>query len=286
MTARQFAADETEQSGPRGFDDFELRLGDIMRGERATLGKSLLDVQRELKIKAAYIAAIENADPAAFETPGFVAGYVRSYARYLGMDPDWAYRTFCDEANFSATHGMTGTPRRPRSEPRAGRADLPRRPLHQRAHSVPAQEPAHLRRHRAGRARLDRRAAGADRRHRLRRRRRLPRGAEGPAGAGRADARGPGRRGSAVIGLPGHRRSAGRPLQAGRGRGAGPALSPQGARRAGADGARRPHRRRSTRAPSARWHRGRTPAAWRPPNLPATRPTARPRRCRPPSTRR
>ena len=42
----------------RGFDDYALRLGDIMRGERATLGKSLLDIQRELKIKAAYIAAI------------------------------------------------------------------------------------------------------------------------------------------------------------------------------------------------------------------------------------
>ena len=39
-----------------------------MRGERATLGKSLLDVQRELKIKATYIAAIENADVSAFET--------------------------------------------------------------------------------------------------------------------------------------------------------------------------------------------------------------------------
>ncbi len=42
----------------KGFDDYELKLGDIMRGERATLGKSLLDVQRELRIKASYISAI------------------------------------------------------------------------------------------------------------------------------------------------------------------------------------------------------------------------------------
>ena len=87
---------------PKGFDDYDLRLGDLMRGERATLGKSLLDVQRELKIKATYIAAIENADVSAFETAGFVAGYVRSYARYLGMDPDAAYQQFCAEANFTA----------------------------------------------------------------------------------------------------------------------------------------------------------------------------------------
>ena len=99
------STDEVEK--PKGFDDFELRLGDLMRGERATLGKSLLDVQRELKIKATYIAAIENADVSAFETQGFVAGYVRSYARYLGMDPDWAFRKFCVEANFTVAHGMS-----------------------------------------------------------------------------------------------------------------------------------------------------------------------------------
>ncbi len=103
---------------PRGFDDFDLRLGDVMRGERATLGKSLLDVQRELKIKATYIAAIENADPAAFETPGFIAGYVRSYARYLGLDPEWAYRSFCAEGNFETAHGMSSAASSKRSEPR------------------------------------------------------------------------------------------------------------------------------------------------------------------------
>ena len=96
-----------EADKPKGFDDFDLRLGDLMRGERATLGKSLLDVQRELKIKATYIAAIENADVSAFETPGFVAGYVRSYARYLGMNPDEAFARFCREANFQPAHGMS-----------------------------------------------------------------------------------------------------------------------------------------------------------------------------------
>ena len=97
----------TEAEKPKGFDDFELRLGDVMRGERATLGKSLLDVQRDLKIKATYIAAIENADVSAFESPGFVAGYVRSYARYLAMDPEWAFERFCAEANFAVSHGMS-----------------------------------------------------------------------------------------------------------------------------------------------------------------------------------
>jgi hypothetical protein len=118
----------------KGFDDFELSLGDIMRGERATMGKSLLDVQRELKIKATYISAIENTDPSAFDTPGFVAGYVRSYARYLGLDPEWAFKTFCEEGHFEVSHGMSPNARR-----KSDRAPGVKKP------QAGAQKPAHLR---------------------------------------------------------------------------------------------------------------------------------------------
>ena len=98
-----------------------------MRGERATLGKSLLDVERELRIRANYVAAIENADPSVFDTPGFIPGYVRSYARYLGMDPDRAFAAFCAESGFSIAHGMSekaSSRYRPerRAEPKARKA--------------------------------------------------------------------------------------------------------------------------------------------------------------------
>ena len=96
-----------KKSRPKGFDDFELKLGDTLRGERATLGKSLVDVQNELKIKACYISAIENCDPLAFDTPGFVAGYVRSYARYLNLEPDEVFTKFCSESGFATVHGMS-----------------------------------------------------------------------------------------------------------------------------------------------------------------------------------
>lgn len=107
MIGRRTAPEKDIVDEPKGFDDYDVSLGDVMRGERATLGKSLLDVQRELKIKATYIAAIENSDPTVFETPGFIAGYVRSYARYLGLDPEWAFAAFCREGNFTVVHGMS-----------------------------------------------------------------------------------------------------------------------------------------------------------------------------------
>ncbi|MCV2870441.1 DUF4115 domain-containing protein [Defluviimonas sp. WL0002] len=123
MIGRRFHPSTQGADKPKGFDDYDLRLGDVMRGERATLAKSLLDVQRELKIKASYIAAIENADASAFETPGFVAGYVRSYARYLGIDPEWAYAKFCVEANFAVHHGMSPAASGPKVRPQRERLE-------------------------------------------------------------------------------------------------------------------------------------------------------------------
>lgn len=96
---------QTDPSAFDGYDLLDVPLGDLLRGERATLGKSLLDVERELRIRATYIAAIENGDVGAFQSPGFIAGYVRSYARYMGIDPEWTFRRFCDETGFRGIHG-------------------------------------------------------------------------------------------------------------------------------------------------------------------------------------
>jgi cytoskeletal protein RodZ len=92
----------------RGFDSYPVTLGDELRGERASMGKSLLDVQRELRIKAAHIAAIENADPLAIPYRGFVTGYVRAYARYLGLDEDVVLKRFCAESGFTPPGAAIG----------------------------------------------------------------------------------------------------------------------------------------------------------------------------------
>lgn len=93
----------------------DVPLGDLMRGERATMGKSLQDVEADLRIRAAYIAAIENADLSAFTSQGFIAGYVRSYARYLGLDPEWVFTRFCEETGFSGATGFGAGSRSARS---------------------------------------------------------------------------------------------------------------------------------------------------------------------------
>ncbi len=96
-------ADTREQDrGERvlGYNDFDVRLGDEMRGRRATLGKTLQDVEDDLHIRATHVDAIERADPHSFEVSWVIPGYVRSYARYLGMDSEDAYSRFCKESCF------------------------------------------------------------------------------------------------------------------------------------------------------------------------------------------
>lgn len=98
----------------RGYDDYPVTLGDEMRGCRASLGKSLLDAEYELRIKANQLRAIEDADLDGFPNVSVVPGYVRSYARYLGMDSDEAYRRFCAESGYrSPTAGLGPAAPRP-----------------------------------------------------------------------------------------------------------------------------------------------------------------------------
>ena len=92
---------ETLSRKHRSFGDYDLSLGDIIRGERATQGKSVTDVRLELRLNKAYIIAIEHGDLAAFRTPKFIRGYVRSYAKYLGIDPDDAFEIFCADTGFT-----------------------------------------------------------------------------------------------------------------------------------------------------------------------------------------
>ncbi len=93
----------------RGFDEFDVTLGDEMRGERASLGKSLEDAERDLRIKARMITAIENCDLSGFPNQSVIAGYVRSYARYLGMNAEDCYQRFCDESGYQSPAALMST---------------------------------------------------------------------------------------------------------------------------------------------------------------------------------
>jgi transcriptional regulator with XRE-family HTH domain len=63
-------------------------LGHILREARETKGLTLEEAQEETRINPKYLAALENGEYDKLPTPVHVRGYLRNYARFLGLDPE------------------------------------------------------------------------------------------------------------------------------------------------------------------------------------------------------
>ncbi len=93
------------------FEEADVSLGDELRGARASSGRSLDQIERELKIKAAYLLAIEDVRPDLLPDPAYAAGFLRAYARYLGLDPDKTALRFQKEVEAQAKSEKGGVAR-------------------------------------------------------------------------------------------------------------------------------------------------------------------------------
>lgn len=63
------------------------KLGDTLRERRTSIGLSLDQAQEATRIRASLLRALEEGDYAKLPNPGYVRGYISSYARYLELDP-------------------------------------------------------------------------------------------------------------------------------------------------------------------------------------------------------
>jgi cytoskeletal protein RodZ len=66
------------------------RMVRSLRDARVTAGLSVVDVERDTRINRTYIEAIESGRFTDLPAPVYARGFVRSYARYLGLDPEAA----------------------------------------------------------------------------------------------------------------------------------------------------------------------------------------------------
>jgi transcriptional regulator with XRE-family HTH domain len=73
-------------------------LGEMLRDAREARGASLAEAERDTKIRAKYLAALENDNPAGLPGPVYVRGFLRNYAHYLGIDPDQAVELFEEQS--------------------------------------------------------------------------------------------------------------------------------------------------------------------------------------------
>ena len=69
-------------------------LGDELRAAREARRLSLSEVAEQIHIRALYLQNIEEEDWRAIGAPVYVRGFIRTYARFLGLDPARAVAEF------------------------------------------------------------------------------------------------------------------------------------------------------------------------------------------------
>ena len=81
-----------------------MSLGERFRAAREQRGLTLSDVAEHVRIRSVYLAAIEEDNWKAIGAPVYIRGFLRTYARFLGLDPEEAV------SQFNASEGTTPGP--------------------------------------------------------------------------------------------------------------------------------------------------------------------------------
>jgi cytoskeletal protein RodZ len=77
-----------------------MGLGERFRAAREERGLTLSEVGEQLRIRSVYLAAIEEENWKAIGAPVYIRGFLRTYARFLGLDPEEAV------GEFNSTSGV------------------------------------------------------------------------------------------------------------------------------------------------------------------------------------
>jgi cytoskeletal protein RodZ len=96
-------------------------LGEEFRAAREARGLSLSDVAEQIHIRSVYLQALENEDWSAIGAPVYTRGFIRTYARFLGLDPESAVQRFNE--GDPAAGGAPPPPAGPSREPALDRGE-------------------------------------------------------------------------------------------------------------------------------------------------------------------
>ncbi|TAM77258.1 helix-turn-helix domain-containing protein, partial [bacterium] len=85
-----------------------LSLGEQFRAAREARGVTLSEVAERIHIRSVYLQAIEEEDWPSIGAAVYVRGFLRTYARFLGLDPEGAVAQFNDLTGIQP-HAPAGT---------------------------------------------------------------------------------------------------------------------------------------------------------------------------------
>jgi cytoskeletal protein RodZ len=83
-------------------------LGEQFRAAREARGLSLSEVAEQIRIRSVYLGEIEAENWGAIGAPVYVRGFLRTYARFLGLDPEEAVAAFNKTAEGAPVADGTG----------------------------------------------------------------------------------------------------------------------------------------------------------------------------------
>lgn len=75
-------------------------IGTILKSSRLKSKKSMEEISSELCIRKIYLTALEEGDYETLPPIPYGVGYVRTYARYLGLNPDRAVKLYKDASKI------------------------------------------------------------------------------------------------------------------------------------------------------------------------------------------
>ena len=85
-------------------------LGERFRAAREARGLSLSDVAEQIRIRSVYLSAIEDENWSAIGAPVYARGFLRTYARFLGLDPEETVAEFNEQAPAAAPAAAHAAP--------------------------------------------------------------------------------------------------------------------------------------------------------------------------------
>ena len=91
-------------------------IGEALRAARRQQGRSLADAAAATRVRESYLAALEEEEFAALGGDVYVKGFLRSYARFLGLNPEpllEAYRREHERPDEAALNVPAGRPMDP-----------------------------------------------------------------------------------------------------------------------------------------------------------------------------
>jgi transcriptional regulator with XRE-family HTH domain len=93
-------------------------LGERFRAAREARGLTLSEVAEQIRIRSVYLAAIEDEHWNAIGAPVYARGFMRTYARFLGMDPEEAVAEFNRRQDVSTAATAQDVAQAPRQRTR------------------------------------------------------------------------------------------------------------------------------------------------------------------------